>query len=218
MFEQCLYFNTTSLARQLEREWVKAFKPFGLTPSQAFMLRVILDKPQSYQNELAKEMNITKPTASRGLDGLVKLGLIERRASEQDAREIQIYPTPQAKELKNDLNAASVNAHLRGVELCQIQAFKHDAACAGIGQTREHHAKGRFARARLAHHAQGAALVQGKVGVLDSAENTALEQTLFELVVLSQALDLDQRSAAQWRCNALLGEHCTPVDDVVNHR
>jgi len=107
MFEQCLYFNTTSLARQLEREWVKAFKPFGLTPSQAFMLRVILDKPQSYQNELAKEMKITKPTASRGLDGLAKLGLIERRASEQDAREIQIYPTPQAKELKNDLNAAS---------------------------------------------------------------------------------------------------------------
>jgi len=107
MFEQCLYFNTTSLARQLEREWAKAFKPFGLTPSQAFMLRVILDKPQSYQNELAKEMNITKPTASRGLDGLAKLELIERRASEQDAREIQIYPTAKAKELKNDLNAAS---------------------------------------------------------------------------------------------------------------
>lgn len=107
MFEQCLYFNTTSLARQLEREWVKAFKPFGLTPSQAFMLRVILDKPQSYQNELAKEMNITKPTASRGLDGLAKLGLIERRISELDAREIQIYPTAKAKELKNDLNTAS---------------------------------------------------------------------------------------------------------------
>ena len=107
MFEQCLYFNTTSLARHLEREWVKAFKPFGLTPSQAFMLRVILEKPQSYQNELAKEMNITKPTVSRGLDGLAKLGLIERRVSEQDAREIQVNPTTKAKELKNDLNAAS---------------------------------------------------------------------------------------------------------------
>ena len=107
MFEQCLYFNTTSLARQLEREWVKAFQPFGLTPSQAFMLRVILDKPQSFQNELAKEMNITKPTASRGLDGLMKLGLIERRASEVDAREIQIHPTAKAKIMKADLNSAS---------------------------------------------------------------------------------------------------------------
>ena len=107
MFEQCLYFNTTSLARKLEREWTLVFKPFGLTPSQAFMLRVILEKPQSYQNALAKEMNITKPTASRGLDGLEKLGLIERLSSADDAREIEIHPTKKAKALKNGLNAAS---------------------------------------------------------------------------------------------------------------
>ena len=107
MFEQCLYFNTTSLARKLEREWTLAFKPFGLTPSQAFMLRVILEKPQSYQNALAKEMNITKPTASRGLDGLEKLGLIERRLSLDDARETEVHPTKKANAIKNSLNAAS---------------------------------------------------------------------------------------------------------------
>lgn len=107
MFEQCLYFNTTSLARKLEREWTLAFKPFGLTPSQAFMLRVILEKPESYQNALAKEMNITKPTASRGLDGLEKLGLIERRPSPDDAREIEVHPTRKAKHMRDDLNAAS---------------------------------------------------------------------------------------------------------------
>ena len=107
MFEQCLYFNTTSLARKIEREWAMAFKPFGLTPSQAFMLRVILEKPQSYQNALAKEMNITKPTASRGLNGLEKLGLIERRPSPDDAREIEIHPTKKAKAMKDGLNTAS---------------------------------------------------------------------------------------------------------------
>ena len=107
MFEQCLYFNTTSLARKLEREWTLAFKSFGLTPSQAFMLRVILEKPQSYQNALAKEMNITKPTASRGLDGLEKMGLIERLPSADDAREMEIHPTKKAKAMKDGLNAAS---------------------------------------------------------------------------------------------------------------
>ncbi len=107
MFEQCLYFNTTSLARKLEREWALAFKPFGLTPPQAFMLRVILDKPKSYQNALAKEMNITKPTASRGLDGLEKLGLIARRPSLGDAREIEIHPTQKAKAMKEGINSAS---------------------------------------------------------------------------------------------------------------
>lgn len=107
MFDHCLYFNTTSLARQLERQWVGAFKPFGLTPSQAFMLRAILDKPNAYQNELASALNIAKPTASRGLDGLEKLGLIQRRASDQDAREIQIQPTPKAVAMKDALNEAS---------------------------------------------------------------------------------------------------------------
>lgn len=107
MFEQCLYFNTTSLARKLEREWTLAFKPWGLTPSQAFMLRVILEKPQSYQNALAKEMNITKPTASRGLDGLQKLGLIERMPSTDDAREMEIHPTQKAMAMKDGINAAS---------------------------------------------------------------------------------------------------------------
>lgn len=107
MFEQCLYFNTTSLARKLEREWTQAFKPFGLTPSQAFMLRVILERPESYQNALAKEMNITKPTASRGLVGLEKLGLIERFPSKDDAREMQVHPTKKAKAMRDGINLAS---------------------------------------------------------------------------------------------------------------
>ena len=107
MFEQCLYFNTTSLARQLEREWTSAFKPLGLTPSQAFMLRVVLDKAPLLQSELALEMNISRPTATRGLDGLERLGLIKRVASEKDGREQEIHPTKKAVELKDAINAAS---------------------------------------------------------------------------------------------------------------
>lgn len=107
MFEHCLYFNTAALARSLEREWTKAFKPFGLTPSQAFMLRVVLEKPALLQNELAKEMAISRPTATRALDGLQKLGLVERRTTESDGREYAIYPTASAKKMKDSLNAAS---------------------------------------------------------------------------------------------------------------
>jgi DNA-binding MarR family transcriptional regulator len=107
MFEQCLYFNTTSLARQLEREWTSAFKPFGLTPSQAFMLRVVLDKTPLLQSELAAEMNISRPTATRGLDGLERLGLIKRVTSEKDGREQEIHPAKKALEMKDAINAAS---------------------------------------------------------------------------------------------------------------
>ena len=39
MFDHCLYFNTTALARLLEKEWTAAFAGFDLTPPQAFLLR-----------------------------------------------------------------------------------------------------------------------------------------------------------------------------------
>ncbi|MDO9192553.1 MAG: helix-turn-helix domain-containing protein, partial [Undibacterium sp.] len=65
MFDHCLYFNTHALARTLEREWTKAFKPFGLTPSQAFMLRAILATSGLLQNELAQMLVISRPTTTR---------------------------------------------------------------------------------------------------------------------------------------------------------
>lgn len=107
MFDRCLYFNTTALARVLEREWTRAFKPFGLTPSQAFMLRVVLERPALLQSELAKELAIARPTATRTLDGLQKLQLVERRNTATDGREYAIHPTPAALAIRDGLNAAS---------------------------------------------------------------------------------------------------------------
>lgn len=107
MFEHCLYFNTTSLARKLEREWTQAFKPFALTPSQAFMLRVVLQKETALQSELASKMNITRSTTTRTLDGLQKLNYIKRVANTKDGRELQIQPTAKALRIKEQLNNAS---------------------------------------------------------------------------------------------------------------
>lgn len=107
MFDQCLYFNTTALARVLEREWTKAFKPFGLTPSQGFMLRLVLDQPGLLQGELARQMVIQRPTATRALDGLQKLGLVERHGTANDARELAIFPTSEARAMQQALGAAS---------------------------------------------------------------------------------------------------------------
>ena len=107
MFDHCLYFNTTALARVLEREWTKAFKPLGLTPSQAFMLRVILARPGLLQSQLASAVAISRATTSRNLDGLQKLDLLERRATEEDGRESAIHPTALAISMMTALNLAS---------------------------------------------------------------------------------------------------------------
>jgi DNA-binding MarR family transcriptional regulator len=107
MFDHCLYFNTTALARQLERIWTEAFKPFSLTPPQAFALRAVLARPGMLHSELAHILKIARATATRSVDGLVARGLLERRASQQDGRESELHPTLRAIELKDGLDTAS---------------------------------------------------------------------------------------------------------------
>lgn len=123
MFDHCLYFNTAALARRLEREWTLAFEPLGLTPAQAFMLRVVIDQPGLRQSDLADTMLIARPTATRALDGLMAKGLIERRATPQDAREVAIHPTADAYGLKAALSAASGAVTARLKRLLGADAF-----------------------------------------------------------------------------------------------
>lgn len=123
MFDECLYFNTVALARRLEREWAVAFKPFELSPSQAFLLRTILAKPGLLQRELADALAISRPTATRILDGLAAKELIERRDSERDGREYEIFPTRKALSLQTSLNEASGKITKRMKKLLNEDAF-----------------------------------------------------------------------------------------------
>ena len=134
MFEQCLYFNTTALARVLEREWTRAFKPFGLTPSQAFTLRTVLAHPGMRQRELASQMVIQRPTATRVLDGLQKLDLVERRGTGGDARELAIFPTAAARAIEQSLNAASGEVTKRLKKALGAEQFS--LVVAGVKSTR----------------------------------------------------------------------------------
>lgn len=124
MFEHCLYFNTTSLARQLEREWTRAFKPFGLTPSQAFMLRVILEKQAITGTDLSLELNISKATCSRTLGGLMDLGLVSKLQADADARSNELHPTAKAREMRDGINQASGEVTKRIKKVIGGEAFE----------------------------------------------------------------------------------------------
>lgn len=117
MFDHCLYFNTTALARRLERIWADAFQPFDLTPPQGFLLRAVLRRPGLLQGELAEALAIARPTATRALDGLVAKKLLTRQPSASDGREVEVHPTPLAIELQAALDDASagVTARIKSV-------------------------------------------------------------------------------------------------------
>jgi DNA-binding MarR family transcriptional regulator len=132
VFDHCLYFNTTALARLLEKEWTAAFAPFELTPPQGFLLRLVLDQPGLSQRELAERMTISRSTATRVLDGLERRELIVRRAGEHDAREQRIHPTAEAEAIRAGLNTASGNVTRRLKQLLGAQRFEQ-----AVGKLRE---------------------------------------------------------------------------------
>ena len=65
MFEECLYFNTNSLARTVSRIWAEAYRKFDLSPPHAFLLRAVLAKPGLLPRELAEELNLSRSTVTR---------------------------------------------------------------------------------------------------------------------------------------------------------
>jgi DNA-binding MarR family transcriptional regulator len=107
MFDQCLYFNASALARLVEREWTPVYAEFGLTPAQGFVLRVVLASPGCLGSEIADKLGIARPTATRLVDSLSEKKLVERRQGTSDGREWGIYPTRSGKALEKSIADAS---------------------------------------------------------------------------------------------------------------
>ena len=113
MFDHCLYFNSSALARLVEREWSAAYAPFRLTPAQGFVLRVVLAKPGCLASDVAQTLGIARPTATRLVDSLCEKDLLERRQGEADGREWGLFPTPSGKALDGPINGASADVARR---------------------------------------------------------------------------------------------------------
>lgn len=104
MFEQCLYFNSNALARTVTRIWTEKYRQFDLSPPHAFLLRTVLANPGMFPRELAEELNLNRSTITRFLDSLEKNEFLTRQATENDGREVQIFPTKKAKKIHKKLD------------------------------------------------------------------------------------------------------------------
>jgi DNA-binding MarR family transcriptional regulator len=107
MFDHCLYFNSSALARLVEREWTAVYAEFGLTPPQGFVLRVILASPGCLSSQVADTLGIARPTATRLIDSLCEKQLVERSQAKTDGREWAVNATQAGLELDRPINNAS---------------------------------------------------------------------------------------------------------------
>ena len=100
MFERCLYFNINALTRAVNRIWNEAFDEFDLSPSHAYLLRLVLSSPGLSPKQISRELKLEKSTITRFLDSLEKKDFIRRQKGiSSDAREQGIYPTKKSEKI-----------------------------------------------------------------------------------------------------------------------
>jgi len=103
MFEKCIYFNSNALTRQINKIWDDAFKPFGLSPSHAYVLRLVLDQPGISMKQIAVELELAPSTVTRFIDSLINKQFLSRETDNDDKRGILILPSKQAKKIHKKL-------------------------------------------------------------------------------------------------------------------
>jgi len=104
MFERCLYFNINALTRAVNRIWDEAFAEFDLSPSHAYLLRLVLTTPGLTPKQIGQELKLEKSTVTRFLDSLGKKGFILRKSGTSgDAREQAICPTKKSEKIATQL-------------------------------------------------------------------------------------------------------------------
>ena len=123
MFDRCLYFNSTALARTVERAWMGAFRQFDLTPPQAFCLRAVLARAPVRPAQLAEILGIARATVTRLLDHLEKKRLIARQAQSSDNRELLVVPTKKALAQRTAIERASAAMTAKMKRLLGEQEF-----------------------------------------------------------------------------------------------
>ena len=75
------------------------FRYTGLSPSHAFLVMVVNERPGITQKELSEALNLAPSTVARLVDSLqLKQGAVERRTVGKSAR---IYPTEKGKEMQD---------------------------------------------------------------------------------------------------------------------
>lgn len=78
MFNECIYFNLTTLTRKITKIWQEEFGRLGLSPSHGYLLFAMREHPDASQKELSEIMELNASTITRFIDTLISKGLVEK--------------------------------------------------------------------------------------------------------------------------------------------
>lgn len=80
MFDHCLYFNISVLARKIGAIWQAEFARVGLSPSHGYILAAIAENAPVTQKALSEILELGASTITRLVDSLVAGGFATKTA------------------------------------------------------------------------------------------------------------------------------------------
>ncbi len=110
LLHNCLYFTANSLSRVITRMADEEFRPTGLSPSHAFLMMLVNERPGIGQKELCEKLHLAPSTVTRFIDALVHKGYLTRQA---DGKTSKVYATLAGEELNILIENAWKSLHQR---------------------------------------------------------------------------------------------------------
>jgi DNA-binding MarR family transcriptional regulator len=112
--EQELLLNIVRTAAVLEHDLAEKLKPFGLTPTQYNVLRILRGTPEGLCRNAVGERLVTRvPDVTRLLDRMERMGLIQRNRSGEDRRFVSTSITDKGLKLVDKLDREICSIHAR---------------------------------------------------------------------------------------------------------
>ncbi|MCR3923456.1 MAG: MarR family transcriptional regulator [Firmicutes bacterium] len=87
------------LMHYLETQEIKELTGLGITPGQINALLILYIHDDLTMGELSAEIYLAESAATRLVDRLVKMNLVQRKGDENDRRIVRVYLTSYGKEL-----------------------------------------------------------------------------------------------------------------------
>lgn len=96
ILHDCLFFTANALARTISRMAEEEFRTTGLSPSHAFLLMLVGERPGTAQKGLGESLQLAPSTVTRLVDTLVHRELVTRTSS---GRTVTVFPTESGRQL-----------------------------------------------------------------------------------------------------------------------
>lgn len=82
------------ISREIKFGGYSSEEAISLSPSEGIVMRYLFRNPGAIPSKIAEAAGLQRSNLSTVLRGLEKKGVLERRPSADDAREVHLYPTP----------------------------------------------------------------------------------------------------------------------------